>query len=597
MLETCSNAARFRSSRASRAPRESGTPTTLGRGGTDLSAIAIGQALDSAARRHLHRRQRRDDRRPAAHSERADDRARVARRNVGARAARRQGDALQSGGVRAPHRHALRDQRACDSDRGTIVDESVDPPSARDRRHDVRAADLGSDHSRRHRIAGAPHGDRTGDVPARRRGRDLDRPSDDQPGGRGVRRRRRPRQRDSPSARRPEHSGSRSGGLLEALGRGHGACAMRPGVVHQVVDALSRVNVEIIHCTDSNVTISILVPAGDAARAELAVHEQFRLDAGDPAMNANSAPILTAMITPFDERGDLDDRRSAADRTLAGRSRQRRARRRRLDGRRANAGSRRAQRALPGGERCRRRRRRRHRECGHDATRESVARDARRRGGRRRRDPRGRSAITSSRRRAACGAISARSPKRRTLPVIIYNIPGRTGANMLPETLLQLAATHANDRRRQRVERRSQADRHDPARARRGFHRLGGRRPSLPAVFGARRRRRRRRRVASAARPSFAACSTRIASGRVAEAAAIHASLLPLIDALFATTSPIPVKWAMSQLGFRVGACRLPLDDMPARARRALAPDPRALRGGPSNSREAAGDSRLPARS
>ena len=57
-----------------------------------------------------------------------------------------------------------------------------------------------------------------------------------------------------------------------------------PGVVHQVVEALSRVNVEIIHATDSNVTISILVPAGDAARAEAAVHEQFHLDAGDPLL-------------------------------------------------------------------------------------------------------------------------------------------------------------------------------------------------------------------------------------------------------------------------------------------------------------------------
>lgn len=55
-----------------------------------------------------------------------------------------------------------------------------------------------------------------------------------------------------------------------------------PGVVHQVVEALSRVNVEIIHCTDSNVTISMLVPAGDVTHAEIAVHEQFKLDAGDP---------------------------------------------------------------------------------------------------------------------------------------------------------------------------------------------------------------------------------------------------------------------------------------------------------------------------
>ena len=55
-----------------------------------------------------------------------------------------------------------------------------------------------------------------------------------------------------------------------------------PGVVREVVEALSRENVEIIHCTDSNVTISILVPAADVARAERAVHDQFRLDAGDP---------------------------------------------------------------------------------------------------------------------------------------------------------------------------------------------------------------------------------------------------------------------------------------------------------------------------
>lgn len=53
-------------------------------------------------------------------------------------------------------------------------------------------------------------------------------------------------------------------------------------------------------------------------------------------------------------------------------------------------------------------------------------------------------------------------------------------------------------------------------------------------------------------------------NGNVDEAAQIHASLLPLIDALFATTSPIAIKWAMKQLGFAVGECRLPLDAMPS---------------------------------
>jgi aspartate kinase len=56
-----------------------------------------------------------------------------------------------------------------------------------------------------------------------------------------------------------------------------------PGVVHHVVDALSRADIEIIHCTDSNVTISILVPASEVARAESAVHDEFGLDRGDPA--------------------------------------------------------------------------------------------------------------------------------------------------------------------------------------------------------------------------------------------------------------------------------------------------------------------------
>ncbi len=55
-----------------------------------------------------------------------------------------------------------------------------------------------------------------------------------------------------------------------------------PGVVREVVAALSQENVEIIHCTDSNVTISLLVPSDDVARAERAVHDQFRLDREDP---------------------------------------------------------------------------------------------------------------------------------------------------------------------------------------------------------------------------------------------------------------------------------------------------------------------------
>ncbi len=49
------------------------------------------------------------------------------------------------------------------------------------------------------------------------------------------------------------------------------------------------------------------------------------------------------------------------------------------------------------------------------------------------------------------------------------------------------------------------------------------------------------------------------AAGRTAEAAEIHRRLLPLIDAMFCVTNPIPLKYAMNQLGFPAGPLRLPL--------------------------------------
>ena len=49
--------------------------------------------------------------------------------------------------------------------------------------------------------------------------------------------------------------------------------------------------------------------------------------------------------------------------------------------------------------------------------------------------------------------------------------------------------------------------------------------------------------------------------GQVAEAAAIHRRLLPLVDALFIISNPIPVKYAVNQVGFRVGKTRLPLTE------------------------------------
>ncbi|MCH8995230.1 MAG: 4-hydroxy-tetrahydrodipicolinate synthase [Chloroflexi bacterium] len=50
-------------------------------------------------------------------------------------------------------------------------------------------------------------------------------------------------------------------------------------------------------------------------------------------------------------------------------------------------------------------------------------------------------------------------------------------------------------------------------------------------------------------------------AGRVEEAARTHRRLLPLVQAIFLVTNPIPVKYALRQLGFPVGGVRLPLCD------------------------------------
>lgn len=156
------------------------------------------------------------------------------------------------------------------------------------------------------------------------------------------------------------------------------------------------------------------------------------------------------------------------------------------------------------------------------------------------------------------GAIARATP----LPVIVYNIPGRTGTNMLAETLLELGARHANVT----GVKESSGDLKQIgtilARRKPGFTVwCGDDHLFLPCLaMGA---------------DGVVGVATHLVSreyrqmldayraGRVAEAAEIHLRFLPLIDALFATTSPIPIKWAMNQMGFQAGACRLPLDEMP----------------------------------
>jgi 4-hydroxy-tetrahydrodipicolinate synthase len=158
-----------------------------------------------------------------------------------------------------------------------------------------------------------------------------------------------------------------------------------------------------------------------------------------------------------------------------------------------------------------------------------------------------------------------------SLPIVIYNIPGRTAANMLPETLLELARRKSNivgvkessgDLKQIATIARDRSD---------GFAVLAGDDhlflPCLAlgadGVVG----------VAShLCSPQYRAMFDAYRGGRVEQAAQIHLSLLELIDVLFQTTNPIAIKWAMRQLGFATGECRLPLDAMPEALTQRLRP-------------------------
>jgi 4-hydroxy-tetrahydrodipicolinate synthase len=156
------------------------------------------------------------------------------------------------------------------------------------------------------------------------------------------------------------------------------------------------------------------------------------------------------------------------------------------------------------------------------------------------------------------GAVADATP----LPVIVYNVVGRTAMNMATPTLLELQRRHKNIA----GVKESSGDLKQIATvvrdSREGFIVWAGDDhlflPSLAVgadgVVG----------VAShVCSREYRAMFDAYHSGDQARATAIHLSLLELFDALFATSNPIPVKWVMAQMGFSVGRCRSPLDELP----------------------------------
>jgi 4-hydroxy-tetrahydrodipicolinate synthase len=146
------------------------------------------------------------------------------------------------------------------------------------------------------------------------------------------------------------------------------------------------------------------------------------------------------------------------------------------------------------------------------------------------------------------------------VPVILYNVPGRTGVDLLPATVARLA------RHPQIVAVKEATGSLQRARETAGavppdFTLLSGDDASFLDWIGSGAQGRhfgdRERRAAAHARGLRGG-----AAGDLAAARAIDATLQPLHRDLFVEANPIPVKWAVARMGLIGSALRLPLGRM-----------------------------------
>ncbi|MGD0073479.1 MAG: 4-hydroxy-tetrahydrodipicolinate synthase [Candidatus Binataceae bacterium] len=149
-----------------------------------------------------------------------------------------------------------------------------------------------------------------------------------------------------------------------------------------------------------------------------------------------------------------------------------------------------------------------------------------------------------------------------SLPLIVYNIPGRTGSNVLPETMAQLADVpnivgvkeasgsmdQASDIRRLCGERLTILSGDDSL--------------TLPLIaLGAKGA----ISVISNVMPRETHDLVQAATaGDLVRARELHYKMLPLVRALFLETNPIPVKYAASLMGKCTAELRMPLTTMSA---------------------------------
>ncbi len=156
------------------------------------------------------------------------------------------------------------------------------------------------------------------------------------------------------------------------------------------------------------------------------------------------------------------------------------------------------------------------------------------------------------------------------IPIVVYNVPGRTGSNITSETMLRMAEIPGIDAVKEASGNMAQVQRIIAGRPK-GFEVLSGDDGlTIPLMsIGA-------DGVISVAGNCCPGLMSRMVhymeSRLFDEALGINNMLLPLFSALFVESNPIPVKFAMKRLGFGNGIPRLPLTPLSEKGQAVLVP-------------------------
>ena len=148
------------------------------------------------------------------------------------------------------------------------------------------------------------------------------------------------------------------------------------------------------------------------------------------------------------------------------------------------------------------------------------------------------------------------------LPVILYNVPGRTVADMSNDTMLRLAKVPGIVGVKEAtgsIARATDLIRLAPA----SFAVYSGDDPSAIALMLCGGKGNISVTANIAPRAMHELCKAAIA-GNIAEAVAINNKMLPLHNKLFVEPNPVPLKWAMAELGLIGSGMRLPLAPLAA---------------------------------